>query len=106
MTTSLHYVEAALAAAVIIAAWLWGLVRNPVRTCPRCDGIGWIPKAQDGSWARGSKPCRRCDRCGKVTIGLVWVVRAVRGKGGSHPLARLERQPKPDLAGRQTVDAL
>ena len=98
-----QYAELAVVVAAVIAGVAWNLHRHPVRPCPRCGGVGWLPKAGQGDWRRGGKPCRRCDRYGLVTVGPVWVARLLRGMPGRHPQARVHLLPMPDRAGRQEV---
>jgi hypothetical protein len=97
---------AALAAALALAWWVMSIRRNPTRPCPSCEGVGWIPKAGQGNWARGGRGCRRCDRFGRVTVAIVWLIRTLRGQDGLHPMARIARLPMPDRRGRQEVDVL
>jgi hypothetical protein len=99
----IQYAELTVVVAALIAAAAWHLHRNPVRPCPRCGGVGWVPKSGRGDWMHGGKPCRRCDRYGLVTVGVVWMARLVGGRGGRHPRTRLQLLPMPDRAGRQDV---
>lgn len=105
MTFQQYAVLALALAAALAWAVLW-LRRHPVKPCPRCGGVGWLPRSSDGSWKRGARPCRRCDRFGQVTVGVVWLAGLLTGRTGPHPLARLERLPMPDRAGRQEVTPL
>jgi hypothetical protein len=94
-----------LIAALCLAVWLAlrvrGLRKHPTRGCPACSGVGWLPKAGQGNWSCGGRPCRRCHRSGNVTVSVIWWARLITGQRPVHPRTRLVLMPEPTKTGRQ-----